>query len=107
MLVGLGPKLTTACQETLAGLGYRVVLVAHVPAACERMAVMMPLLLVADADALQGERDELRDRAVAVGAEMLWFPREADAAFVTSALKLTAMSALQKYSPPPESSPGG
>lgn len=104
MLVDLGPRLTAACQETLASLGFRVVLVAHVPAACERIAVTMPLLLVADADAQQRERDELRDRAVAVGAEMLWFPKEADVSFVTSALKLTAMSALEKHQPKTSSS---
>jgi hypothetical protein len=99
MLVDLGPKIAAACSELLGSLGYRVVFVAHIPAACERIAVVMPLLLVADADAGERERAELRDRAVAVGAHMLWFPKDADAQFVSSAVRTTAVSALQTYSP--------
>jgi hypothetical protein len=99
MLVDLGPKIAAACSELLGSIGYRVVFVAHVPAACERIAVVMPLLLVADADALDRDREDLRERAVAVGAHVLWFPKAADVQFVCSAVKLTAVAALAKYSP--------
>jgi hypothetical protein len=99
MLVGLGQELAPTCSELLGGLGYRVVFVAHVPAACERIPVVMPLLLVGDADAPARDREDLRERAVAVGAQMLWFPRQADMKFVASALRLAAITALERYGP--------
>lgn len=97
MLVEVAPRLIEPCTKVLTSLGYRVVSVAHVPAACERMAVVMPLVVVGDADSLPQTRDELRDRAVAVGAQLVWIPKDADAAFATSSLRLAAVSALEKH----------
>jgi hypothetical protein len=99
MLVDLGPTLSPVCVQILSSLGYRVVSVAHAPAACERMPVVMPIILVGPSDAVERDRNELRDCAVAVGAHVLWFPRDADAAFVTSALKHAAITALERYAP--------
>jgi len=100
MLVQIAPAHVEASTKLLTSLGYRVVNVGHIPAACERMAVVMPLVVVGDADALATARDELRDRAVAVGAQMVWLPKDADLAFVTSAVRIAAVSALEKHEPP-------
>ncbi len=100
MLVQLAPDLVEPSTKLLTGLGYRVVNVGHIPAACERMAVVMPLVVIGDADALPQARDELRERAVAVGAQMVWLPKDADPSFVTSAIRIAAVSALEKHEPP-------
>jgi hypothetical protein len=99
MLVELASDVSTASSKVLTGVGYRVVIVGHIPAACERMAVVMPLLVVGDADSHPKAKDDLRDRAVAVGAQMVWLPRAADPAFVTSALRIAAISALESHEP--------
>jgi hypothetical protein len=96
MLVALPPELAGVCTEVLGDTGYRVVAVAHVPAACERMPVMMPLVVVAEADLQEDVRRELADQAVAIGAAMLFFPRHADAAFVGSAVRMAARQGLAK-----------
>jgi hypothetical protein len=101
MLVEIAPGLIEPCTKLLTTLGYRVVAVGHIPAACERLAVVMPLLVVGDADSLQQTRDELRERAVAVGAQIVWLPKDADLSFVTSALRIAAVSALEKHEPEP------
>lgn len=99
MLVEVAPDLIEPCTTLLTQHGYRVVSVGHIPAACERLAVVMPLLVVVDADALPQARDELRERAVAVGAQMVWLPKDAELAFLTSSLRIAAVSALEKHEP--------
>lgn len=51
--------------------GIRCVRVAHVPAACERLAVAMPQVVVVLDNVRPDERDALADRATAVGALVL------------------------------------
>jgi hypothetical protein len=99
MLVEVAPRLVEPCTKLLTGHGYRVVSVGHVPAACERMAVLMPILVVGDADMQPLVRDELRERAVAVGAQIVWLPHDAEEAFVVSSLRIAAVSALEAHEP--------
>lgn len=51
--------------------GIRCVRVAHIPAACERLAVAMPQVVVVLDNVRPDERDALADRATAVGALVL------------------------------------
>lgn len=99
MIVEVPPEIAGACAKILTSHGYRVVTVGHVPAACERMAVVMPLLVIGDAACPQHARDELRERAVAVGADLLWIDAGAEPAFTASTVRIAAAAALQKHEP--------
>jgi hypothetical protein len=93
MIVGLDADLATTASELLAGLGYKVVRVSHVAAASERLPVLMPILVVADAELVGTERAELEDHAVAVGARVVWVPRDPQA--VSALLGFTARQVLE------------
>lgn len=93
MLVKLPPAIQQEAQTLLAGLGYRVVAVGHVPAAAERLPVLMPVLVVACSTILKIERDGLEDGAVAVGARVVWLPEDPTA--VHALLSHTARQVLE------------
>jgi hypothetical protein len=71
LLVGVAEPLAASCTDALADGGLRVLKVGHVAAACERIPVIMPQLVVVTATLRQDESDMLADRCVAVGAEIL------------------------------------
>jgi len=71
LLVGVAEPLAGTCTDALADGGLRVLRVGHVAAACERIPVIMPQLVVVAATIRQEESDMLADRCVAVGAEIL------------------------------------
>ncbi len=93
MIVGLDAAVAEAAQEILRGYGYQVLRVGHVAAAGERLPVLMPILVVASAETVKVERDVLEDGAVAVGARVVWLPRDADA--VKTLLAHTARQVLE------------
>jgi hypothetical protein len=70
ILVGVGEPLATACSDALADGGLRVLRVGHVAAACERIPVVMPQLVII-CTLRQDDTDMLADRCVAVGAEII------------------------------------
>lgn len=71
MLVGLAEPLATACSDALTDGGLRVLRVGHVAAACERIPVVMPQLVVVREALGKEEAEMLDDRCVAVGAEVV------------------------------------
>ena len=90
LLVGVAEPLAATCTDALADGGLRVLKVGHVAAACERIPVIMPQLVVVSATLRQEESDMLADRCVAVGAEILTV---APNATVDAALKATLKEA--------------
>lgn len=93
-LVGLPEPLATITDDILADGGLRVMRVGHVAAACERLPVVMPQLVVAKAALLPEEAEMLADRCVAVGAELLKVSPEGDANATRALLKDAANMAL-------------
>lgn len=94
ILVGVVEPLATVCADTLAAGGLRVLRVGHVAAACERIPVVMPQLVVVSTMLRADDTDMLTDRCVAVGAEIIKVPPEAGAATVRTTLKDAANVAL-------------
>jgi hypothetical protein len=90
LLVGVAEPLAASCTGALADGGLRVLKVGHVAAACERIPVIMPQLVVVTATLRQEEADMLADRCVAVGAEIL---KVAPDVTVDAALKSTLKEA--------------
>lgn len=94
MLVGLPDQLAGRCTAVLAGTGIRVLRVGHVAAACERVPVAMPQIVVVLEDLAEAERELLEDRCVAVGAQLLPLPAEASAKAVSAELLPAASHAV-------------
>ena len=69
--VALADEMLVLCHEVLAPAGLRVHRVAHVHAACERIAVLLPQLVVVPASMRPDEVDMIEDRTIAVGALLL------------------------------------
>ncbi len=96
MLVGLTPAQSQAVGDVLSALGYFVRTVAHAAAACERIPVIMPLLVVVTSAVLDNERGDLEDRCVAVGAELVWVPPNADEDRANALVRDAAAAALSR-----------
>jgi hypothetical protein len=69
--VGVASDLLALCHELLAPAGLKVYRVAHAHAACERMAVLLPRLVIVPAAMHAIELEMVEDRAAAVGAVVL------------------------------------
>lgn len=69
--VGIADDLLALCHEFLPPAGLKVHRVAHAHAACERMAVLLPRLIVVPAAMRSAELAMIEDRAAAVGAVVL------------------------------------
>jgi hypothetical protein len=69
--VGIADDLLALCHEYLPPAGLKVYRVAHAHAACERMAVLLPRLVIVPAAMRPIELDMVEDRAAAVGALVL------------------------------------
>jgi hypothetical protein len=94
MIVGLADELASRCADTLTDNGVRVLKVGHVAAACERMPVVMPQLVVIPTTLRPEEEETIADRCVAVGAEMLKVAPETDANALRVMLKDAATNAV-------------
>lgn len=94
ILVGLPEDLAAECTETLADGGLKVLKVGHVAAACERIPVVMPQLVVTTTSLHAHEAETLNDRCVAVGAEVLRVALEQDRRALAVQLKDAANMAL-------------
>ena len=95
ILVGVVEPLATMCADTLSAGGLRVLRVGHVAAACERIPVVMPQLVVVSTTLRQEDTDMLTDRCVAVGAEIIKVaPDSATDGAVRATLKDAANMAL-------------
>lgn len=71
MLIGLADELASTCGAILTSTGLKVLRVAHVAAACERIPVAMPQLVLVSTTLPSDDRETITDRCVAVGAEVL------------------------------------
>ncbi len=94
ILVALEDPLAAHVQDVLADGGLKVLKVGHVAGACERLPVIMPQLVVAPSTLAQSEVEELEDRCVAVGAELMKLAPDDDPAATTRLLKDAANLAL-------------
>lgn len=95
LLVGVPEPLAQTCTDALSDGGLKVLRVGHVAAACERIPVIMPQLVVVASNIRQEESDMLADRCVAVGAEVLKVaPDAAPDAALKALLKDAANMAL-------------
>ena len=94
ILIGLAEPLATRCSDLLADGGLRVLRVGHVAAACERIPVIMPQLVVVPTSLRDEDAEMLADRCVAVGAEIFKVAPEADPTALTQSLKDAAKEAL-------------
>lgn len=93
MLVALREDLASRCAELLVDAGLRVLKVGHAHAASERMAVVMPHLVVLPTT-LSPEEADCADRCVAVGAELLQLAPDTNAAAMGALLMDAANAAL-------------
>lgn len=95
IIVGVVEPLATVCNDALAAGGLRVLRVGHVAAACERIPVVMPQLVVVSTTLRPEDTDMLTDRCVAVGAEIVKVaPDSAADGAVRATLKDAANMAL-------------
>lgn len=94
ILVGLPEDLAADCIETLSDGGLKVLKVGHVAAACERIPVVMPQLVVTTTALNAQDMDTLTDRCVAVGAEMIKVAPDQDRRALAVQLKDAANMAL-------------
>lgn len=79
ILVAMVEPVAGACADVLAEGGLRVLRVGHVAAACERIPVVMPQLVVVSTTLRAEEAEMLADRCVAVGAEVVQVAPDAQA----------------------------
>lgn len=94
ILVGIPEPLATLCTETLADGGLKVLKAGHVAAACERLPVVMPQLVVAPTGLRPEDTEMLKDRCVAVGAEVMNVSPDQDQRALAVQLKDAANMAL-------------
>jgi hypothetical protein len=93
-LVALPEPAATSTMDILTDGGLRVMKVGHVAAACERLPVVMPQLVVAPTTLTPEDMETLADRCVAVGAELLKLAPETDAAALRALVKEAGQMAL-------------
>lgn len=96
MLVALDDKVAGACITILDDAGFRVVRVKHVAAACERMPVVMPQIVLVPTTLRREEDEILVDRCTAVGAEILRLAPDVDARALIALIVSAAQSALER-----------
>ena len=85
----------------------KVVRVGHAAAACERLAVAMPQVVVVLGTLRADERDALADRATAVGALLMYVDPELDAETLEELVARAAHAAIERKILRDESGPAG
>lgn len=96
MLVALHEPIAGACVTLLDDAGFRVIRVKHVAPALERMPVVMPQLVIATTELRSQEEDDLGDRCVAVGAELVRIAPGVDLGALAALVASAAHAALGK-----------
>jgi hypothetical protein len=95
--VGLPDEMLALCHEYLAPGGLTVKRVAHAHAACERIAVLLPRLVVVPAAMRSDDLDMIEDRAAAVGALVLHLDPGHGYELLGAQLHLTMQDLRAKY----------
>ena len=96
LLIGLEGDLATACTLVLKAAGLRVERDAHLQAACQRIPVMQPYLVVLPKAMRDKAHEAIEDRAIAVGAEVVWIDPDTDRATLVTTLEHAAEKAIAK-----------
>lgn len=96
MVVGPGGPATEKIASGFEQYRVRVVRVAHAAAACERLAVSMPQVVVVIGTLRPDERDALADRATAVGALVLYVDPALDDETLTEIIGRAAQAAMDR-----------
>jgi len=107
MLVGPNGRAAEDVAEYFALARVRVVRVVHAAAACERLAVSMPQVVVVLGTLRADERDALVDRVTAVGALLMYFDPELDAETLQDLVARAAQAAVERKLVRDESGPAG
>ncbi|MBS2013799.1 MAG: hypothetical protein JST00_12990 [Deltaproteobacteria bacterium] len=94
ILVNVPEPAATAVADVLAQGGLKVLRVGHVAAACERIPVTMPQLVVLPSTLRPEEAESITERCVAVGATVFPLDVNADPATVAPRLKQAAHAAM-------------
>jgi hypothetical protein len=95
--VGLPDEMLALCHEYLAPGGLTVKRVAHAHAACERIAVLLPRLVVVPAAMRSDDLEMIEDRAAAVGALVLHLDPGHGYELLGAQLHLTVQDLRAKY----------
>lgn len=85
----------------------RVVRVGHAAAACERLAIAMPQVVIVLGTLRADERDALADRATAVGALVMYVDPELDEETLQELVARAAQAAIERTLQRDESGPAG
>lgn len=107
MLVGPTGRGADVVAELFGQARVTVVRVVHAAAACERMAVSMPQVVVVLGTLRPDERDALADRATAVGALLMYFDPELDEDTLRELVARAAQAAIDRKLLRDESGPAG
>jgi len=94
ILVGLPEDLAAECSPVLSEGGLKVLKVGHVAAACERIPVVMPQIVVTTTALHAHDAETLNDRCVAVGAEVIKVAPDQDRLALAAKLNEAAKTAL-------------
>jgi hypothetical protein len=95
-IVGGPPDIAAKCSDVFENAQIRVNRVAHAAAACERLPIAMPQMVVVIGALRQDERDALVDRATAVGALLFDLDPELDTETLDMLLDRAAHAAIER-----------
>lgn len=98
LLVGIDGDLATVCTLVLRAAGLRVVKDAQLSSACQLIPVMQPYLVVLPETLREKGREAIDDRAIAVGAEVVWLDLTTDRSTLTTTLTTAAEKAITRAS---------
>ncbi len=107
MLVGPNGRVADLVADSFEQARVHVVRVMHAAAACERLAVSMPQVVVVLGTLRPDERDALADRATAVGALLMYFDPQLDAETLHELVSRAAQAAIERKLIRDESGPAG
>lgn len=107
MLVGPNSPVADKVTGGFERARVRVVRVGHAAAACERLAVAMPQVVVVLGALHTAERDALSDRATAVGALLMYVDPELDHETLDELVERAAQAAFERKLLRDESGPAG
>ena len=107
MLVGPNGEVADKVAAGFARARVHVVRVGHAAAACERLAVAMPQVVVVLGTLRADERDAVADRATAVGALLMYVDPELDEETLDELVGRAAQAAIERKLLRDESGPAG
>lgn len=96
MLVGPNGAVADRVASGFEHAHVRVLRVGHAAAACERLAVAMPQVVIVLGTLRQDERDALADRATAVGALLMYVDPELDQETLEELVSHAATAAIAR-----------